>query len=55
VFTIKKEQLKIPKTKHKTFRLPIRHANIIENLASENGISEAQVLIQMINYCINGN
>ena len=55
VESIKKEEPKAPKTKNKSFRLPLEQVRALEDLSCATGISEAQIVIQMIDYCLKGN
>ena len=55
MFEIKKEEPKAPKTKNKSFRLPLEQVRALEDLSWATGISEAQIVIQMIDYCLKGN
>lgn len=54
MFTVKKVEDKTPRTILKTFRLPVEQVKIIEGLSKSTGVNVTQIVVQMIDYCING-
>lgn len=52
MFEIVKNSDKEPKTKPKSFRLPLYIIKALNNLKDETGVSVNQILIQMIEYCL---
>ena len=53
MFKISKVKPKEPKTSLRTFRLPIEQVEYLENASKETGVNVTQIVIQMIDYCIN--
>lgn len=51
----KKEDFVLPKTVHKTIRIPRELSFELEKLSRETKVNVSQIIIQMIAYCLKGN
>ena len=54
MFEIDTNRPKEQRTITKTYRLPTHLAKALETLKNEAGISQTQILVQMIEYCLSG-
>ena len=52
MFQLDKNKAKEPQTKLRAYRLPIRLVRLLVTLKNESGMSETQIVVQMIEHCV---
>ena len=53
MFKVKQKTPNEPKTESKTVRVPLELQLKLKKLSEETGVNTSQIIIQMIEYCLN--